>query len=345
MRLFSISLIILFITGCNAVTIPSDENLKISKINGMSLESPSEPVDFNDFEPLKDLNINAIAIIPYAFSRNGEPEVYFNNEHQWWGERIEGVAELISIAHSHHFKALVKPHVWMHHDWIGIYQLDSEEEWENWEDSYSEYIIAYAKMAEENKAEIFCIGTELKYAAASRPAYFRSLIADVRKVYNGKIAYAANWDSYQNIIFWDALDYIGINAYFPLSQKKDPDLRELEAAWEPIIDSLDSFRLRFQKPILITELGYRSVNRAAGNQWDLEKEDRNDSLQARAYRAFFETLYPKPWIAGVFLWKWEFDTNRGGGDVNRRYTPQGKMASEVISTYFKKYESPVPRAK
>lgn len=328
------------VAGCSAVTIPVVENLPQGKINGMSLESPANPVDSTDFAPLRSLHINAIAIIPYAFSRNGEPKVYFNNERQWWGERIEGVAELIDIAHSHHFMAMVKPHVWMHHDWIGDYKLDSKEEWTEWEKSYSKYILAYAEMAQEHHAEVFCIGTELKFAADSRSAYFRSLITRVRKVFYGKVTYAANWDSYQKITFWDDLDYIGINAYFPLSQKDNPDLKELEMAWKPIIATLDSFRLKFGKPILITEIGYRSVNKAAGNQWDLNNEPSNDSLQSKAYEAFFATLYPKQWIQGAFLWKWEFDTD--GEDRTAKlttYTPQGKPAKDIISTYFRKYES------
>lgn len=339
MKPINIFIICILITGCGAVTITDVDTPQQRKINGMSLESPANPVDSTDFAPMQNLHINAIAVIPYAFSRKGESKVYFNNEHQWWGERIDGAAELIDIAHSHHFTAMVKPHVWMHNDWIGTYQLDSEEEWREWEKSYSEYILAYAKMAQEHQAEVFCIGTELKYAAITRHDYFILLIAQVRKVFHGKITYAANWDSYQDITFWNELDYIGINAYFPLSQKDNPNLEELELAWKPVVETLDEFHSKFGKPILITEIGYRNVNKGAGNQWDLDSEPRNDSLQALAYRAFFTTVYPKSWIAGAFLWKWEFDLENASPNTRfTRYSPQGKPAADVISTYFKKYE-------
>ncbi len=310
----------------------------------MSLESPATPVDSTDFAPMENLHINAIAVIPYAFSRKGEPKVYYNSDQQWWGERIEGAAKLIDIAHSHHFTAMVKPHVWMHDDWIGTYQLGSEEEWKDWEESYSKYILAYAKMAQEHHAEVFCIGTELKYAATSRSAYFRILITKVRKVFFGKLTYAANWDSYQDITFWDDLDYIGINAYFPLSQRDSPNLKELELAWKPIVENLNAFHSKFGKPILITEIGYRSVNKGAGKQWALDHESRNDSLQAVAYKAFFNTVYSKEWIVGAFLWKWEFVLKHRKSETrSTSYSPQGKPAEDVISAYFKKYKFPNAR--
>ena len=60
-------------------------------------------------------------------------------------------------------------------------------------------------MAEEEKVDIFCIGTELEKFIEHRPAYWRELIAEVRKVYKGKLTYAANWDEYKRVPFWDAL--------------------------------------------------------------------------------------------------------------------------------------------
>ena len=45
---------------------------------------------------------------------------------------------------------------------------------------------------------------------------WRLIIATVRRYFEGTLTYAANWTDYEKVPFWDALDVIGIQAYFPL---------------------------------------------------------------------------------------------------------------------------------
>lgn len=92
-------------------------------------------------------------------------------------------------------------------------------------------------------------------------------------------------------------------------------------------------RPRFQKPILFTEFGYRSVDFAAGNQWELNGKAMNLELQQTAYRAFFNTMWKESYVADGFIWKWEFDKNAGGVN-NKKYTPQGKPALNTISETY-----------
>ena len=62
---------------------------------------------------------------------------------------------------------------------------------------------------------MFSVGTELQIPALQREADWRQLIKDVRAVYSGKLIYSANWyEEYEGIKFWDALDAIGVQAYF-----------------------------------------------------------------------------------------------------------------------------------
>ncbi len=111
--------------------------------------------------------------------------------------------------------------------------MDSEENWKILEDSYQSFILTYAKSAEEMKAEILCIGTELEKFVAKRPEYWRKLIKEIRKVYNGKLTYAANWDEFKRVTFWGELDFIGVDAYFPLSEEKSPTVIDFEKGWQP----------------------------------------------------------------------------------------------------------------
>ena len=129
---------------------------------------------------------------------------------------------------------MVKPQIWI---WKGQFtghiSMDSEEQWRIFEDSYASFILTYAKTAEEIKADIFCIGTELENFVNKRPAYWKDLIQRIKKIFKGKLTYAANWDEFKRVSFWGEIDFIGVDAYFPLSDEKSPTVQELEIGWEP----------------------------------------------------------------------------------------------------------------
>lgn len=300
------------------------------KIKGMTLESPPGPIEADRLKPVSEIHANYVAIVPYAFTPDGKPEVIFNHERQWWGEKEEGVVELIKMARLNNMDVMLKPQVWMHPGWVGDFFLTDESDWIRWEEAYSKYVLFYARVAAENDVKIFCIGTEYREVAINRPKYWKALIKKVRDVYSGKLTYAANWDEYHSVEFWNDLDFIGVNAYFPLSKVETPTVDKLKTVWKKIIPDLSALGKQFGKPILFTEFGYRSVNNAAGNQWELDQKPLNLSVQANAFKAFFETVWEEDQIAGGFIWKWEFDTNAGGPE-NLKYTPQGKPALEVIT--------------
>ncbi len=51
---------------------------------------------------------------------------------------------------------MLKPQIWVWRgEFTGNIEMKSEEEWKILEDSYSKYILDYAKVAEETKSEIF----------------------------------------------------------------------------------------------------------------------------------------------------------------------------------------------
>lgn len=94
---------------------------------------------------------------------------------------------------------------------------------------------------------------------------WRSVISNARKYYKGKITLAANFDSYQEVSFWDELDFIGINAYFSLRNIHREPLtdetiyNELLSGWERIFRDISDLKTANQlndKPIFFTEIGY-----------------------------------------------------------------------------------------
>mgnify|MGYP002023360185 CR=1 FL=1 len=98
---------------------------------------------------------------------------------------------------------------------------------------------------------------------------WRQLIGEVRKVYDGKLTYAANWyEDFEKITFWDELAFIGVPAYFPLSDKQQPSVEELKLGWETHLDAIEKVHRQFKKPVLCTEVGYRRTTDDAVRPWE-----------------------------------------------------------------------------
>lgn len=321
----------------------SSLQLPTEKMKGISFVSPSRPFSNNPMEPLKAIGTDWIAVIPFAFTPAGETSVSFNRGRQWWGERHEGIVTTIRLAKEDNIKVMLKPQVWMRGNWVGDMTFDKEEDWKEWETEYSKYILTFAAIADSMGVEAFCVGTEFKLAAQKREKYWRGLIKDVKKIYSGRLTYASNWDAYELIPFWDALDFVGVDAYFPLIDKKTPTVNDLKKAWNPTLKKLKKFHQKTGKPIVFTEYGYMSIDGCAYKNWELEdirtEVPVNQLAQANAIEGVFESFWNEEWWGGGFLWKW-YPNYTGEGQGRRAkfraadYTPQGKKAEEVLKKWF-----------
>lgn len=252
---------------------------------------------------------------------------------------ISSLVHVIKKSHELGLKVMLKPHIDLIDKYDGTYWradigFNNEQDWQKWFAEYNKIMKCYASMCEKYNVEIFCIGTELAFAA-QKTSEWRGIIRSIRKIYSGKLVYAANWDNFKNIEFWNDLDYIGINAFFPLSQKKDPSLQDLKNGWDKWKQEIGTWQSKIKKPVLFTEIGYPSVWHAPNSPWQIPQSGNCDLIiQAKCYIAFFETVWKEPWLAGVYWWKW--DTNvYAGGKNNRNFTPQNKPAQRIIATHYK----------
>ena len=309
-----------------------------TSICGVNFVAPPSPITADRIGAVKEVNANYVSIIPYAFQKPGQTFVKFNYAGQWWGESITGATAQVKFAHEQGLKVMLKPHVWVWgQGWAGDFRLKTEPEWKEWETNYETYILTYAKVAAEEKVEMLCIGTEFRKVVEDRPQFFGQLADKVRKVYSGKVVYAANWDNYEKVKFWNKLDYIGIDAYFPLTQAETPSVKELLTKWEPTCSDLQNLSNKVGKQILFTEYGYLSVNKGCGKNWELEANLRAQTLNMQAQQNGFEALYKTywdhDWFAGGFLWVWHANGSVGG-DRDRNYTPQNKPVCSVIKQWY-----------
>ncbi len=183
--------------------------------------------------------------------------------------------------------------------------MRNDADWRRWFEEYEAYILPYARDAQASGADMFCVGRELDSTVLRRESDWRRVIGLIRSEFEGPLVYSANFDSWEKIGFWDALDFIGVSAYFPLSDGVDPSLEELEAGWARALEPLEAASKRWDRPVLLTEAGFPSIASAARAPWREEKTRAEVWLQARCYEATLRTLASRPWIEGSFFWLWE----------------------------------------
>jgi hypothetical protein len=314
---------------------------KTEKINGVSFVASRDQINDTHIKPVTNLHANYASIMPFGFIRElAHPEIVFNTDRQWFGETRIGAKQYIESLNKHHIKIMVKPQIWVWRgEFTGGIKMTSEEDWKLLEDSYSKFILEYAELAQELHAELFCIGTELESFIDNRPEYWKQLIVDVRKIYKGKLTYAANWNEYDRTPFWDDLDYIGIDAYFPVSDEKTPTLETCRNGWRKYKPVIKAFSEANKKPILFTEYGYRSVDFSGKEPWQSDRAMTVVNLEAQSntMQVLFEEFWNEDWFAGGFLWKWFHDYNGAGGEADNQFTPQNKPAEAIIKSQYFKY--------
>jgi hypothetical protein len=184
-------------------------------------------------------------------------------------------------------------------------EMRSEADWTTWFASYREYLMPYVREAQSAGADAFCVGRELDTTVRRREGDWRALIAAVRREFRGPLTYSANFDTWEGLRFWDALDFIGVSAYFPLAPGGDPAPSEIDAGWDRALAPLEAAHRRWGRPVLLTEAGFPSVAGAARAPWREERTPADVWLQARCYDATLRALSRRPWIEGAFFWLWE----------------------------------------
>lgn len=193
----------------------------------------------------------------------------------------------------------------------------------------------YATLAAEIGADWLVVGTEMKTSTAKQPDMWRSTIKAIRKTLASapggssvKLVYGANFN--EPVTFWDALDAIGIDAYFGLDGTPDPPVDALVKAWQPIVANLSALSKQWgDKKIIFCEIGYRSYALTARYPGVYQGHSPPDmQAQVNAYDALFQAVLglegtsgashggaltgPPSWMGGVLIWDWGYSLLEGG---------------------------------
>jgi hypothetical protein len=223
-----------------------------------------------------------------------------------------------------------------------------------WFASYQTFIVHYATIAQAQGADLFVIGCELKTLSGTAYASnWTTIINAIRAVYSGPITYASNAsgsnDEFDSVSFWDQLDLIGVDGYFPLTNHADPTIAQLVSAWTTAAGNVGGFapetELRNLQlahpslPLIFTELGYMSTAGANEQPYNYSLTGAYDPTeQQNCYEAFFEVFSQQSsWVKGVFWWDW---TVSPPPTDDTKYSPQNKPAGDI--TLVEWYGTPTP---
>jgi hypothetical protein len=283
-------------------------------------------------DELKSLGVNSIAIHPYAQIREDGHVVMGRRS----GTSTTHITTPLRWAHERGMSAMLIPHIayWgTKFSWRGEINFVTPEEWDRFFADYETWIVQMATAAESEHAEIFCVGLEFTHAQKFEERW-RNIILAVRQVYHGKVTYGANWNEYEEIRFWDALDFIGVLAYFPLTKAVDPSAEEIAAAWEKKCVDLERFsKHNGGKQFLFAEIGYNESSRAAAEPWAFKTGGEHCAeIQQRCIAAALSMSGRHPFLAGMYWWKW-FPELAHHHEEN--YRLQTEPIKELIAKHWK----------
>lgn len=223
--------------------------------------------------------------------------------------------------------------------WAAGIQFSNGADEQQWFDNFWKAFQPYVVSAQVAGAEQIAIGTEEVWLQQYAPAsLWNTLIARVRGIFTGTITYDMNWTSLSNPVpAWFSnpdLGMVGISEYIPMIDARARlSLANIIPLWKNKVKGLlDTLSIQINKPIFISEIGYRNSADALYNPWypDLTVSPPDPAEQAAACDAALTNIIPDPRIEGVFFWGWD---SVGGFKLS------GQPATAVLQKWFSSPQS------
>jgi hypothetical protein len=236
--------------------------------------------------------------------------------------------------------------------------------------SYKTMIVNVAQLAQANGATGLSIGAELdQLTGPAYQSYWTDIITSVRAVFSGTLTYSSEWSDAispwqaqhglpagtgnlaTQVSFWNALDYLGIDCYAPLSDTANPSVAQLTAGWtqtpsdptalsvtgnQSLIGYFAAVATQAGKPLIFTEIGYESASDAAKQPSGTSTNVYDPTLQANLYTAFFNAWQQSDdnALTGVYFWNWDPNVAEVGPGNGPNFSPQEEPAQAVVTANF-----------
>src|SRR6185436_19825154 len=151
-------------------------------------------------------------------------------------------------------------------------------------------------------------GVECKSWSGRFGGFWASFIDDVRAAFPGLLTYSANWDEAEAVLFWDRLDLIGVNAFYPLAHHDGATFEEYQEGARQARDGVAAISEALDMPVVFVEVGYTTRRDAAVEPWlwpdAMTDVAYSEEEQSRALEASLDAFVPEEWFAGFFVWRY-----------------------------------------
>lgn len=323
-------------TALLALCVSAHADVDKSTVRGITISTHGGGRDWGSdamiptMEDIRAIGANWISIHPYA-RINADGSLRFERFDPL--DPPEYLVRPIREAHRLGLSICIKPHIayWgSPFSWRGEIDFKRDEEWQRFWADYGEWITLLAAACRE--ADGFVVGTELDRTLHFEDEW-RDVITRVREHTDAPLTYASNWTDYTQVPFWDALDVIGIQAYFPLTDKTSYSEADIRSGWQRQMAELRRYAEPLNRKILFTELGYNQSHQAPIEPWDYAVHgDDARSIQAICMRIALEAINAEDRVVGALLWKW-FPNPR---PIGRNFQMAAPHIKDVIAENWRK---------
>ncbi|MFZ5889954.1 MAG: glycoside hydrolase family 113 [Myxococcota bacterium] len=288
----------------------------------------------------KRMGATWVSLTPFGRVLNLKPTGVAMTFEQPFEENRRAVKRAIAQAHAQGLRVLLVPHLWVESgEWRAEIEPGDDVAWARWAEGYTRFVRAWAEVARDAEVDLLAVGVELRsWLTTARAASFHAVIAEVRRIYPGLLTYAGNWDDVEETTILGQLDVIGINAFYPLSDREGASPEELAAGGHAVAKRVARLAEAFHKPVVFTEFGYTTRPNPAVRPWEwpdfMSNVTVDQAAQADAYAALLAPMLDEPWFAGAFVWRTYADPDDMSQEAEWGFSPRGKLAELVLRDAF-----------
>lgn len=262
--------------------------------------------------------------------------------HYEYTQSDDDIRAAIKLAKSLGLKVCLKPMVnCLDGSWRAKINFPEDKDghgyWAEWFKSYDTFMVYYAHMAEQLGVEMLCTGCEME--GMDRQAdHCRKMIDKVRQVYSGILMHNVNHGDELSSKWLDAVDVIGISAYYPVTDGENRGPEVMRSKWADVVQILKKCHEKYDKPIMFAEVGVRNEKGCTQYPWDFQDRPEvpiDEDEQSDFYETAMEATWDIPWFAGYFWWDWKAvipaETEM---KHDRDFTVYGKKAEKTLKKWY-----------
>lgn len=209
--------------------------------------------------------------------------------------------------------------------------------WDRWFESYTRFMLHYARLAESAGVDMLCTGCEMA-GMDSQADRCVTMVSKVREVFSGLIMHNINHGDELRFPWLSAVDVVGISAYYPVTDGINISREVMLENWNKRKEKLIACHELYKKPIMFAEIGMMSEHGFSKKPWEFVHDEGaafDEEEQAMFYDTCMEAMWDEDWFAGFFWWDWKpkLPPIERMKEI-RDFNIYGKKAEEVLKKWY-----------